>query len=591
MNEMEVKKEDENSNRILLEETFYVLTKKNCVFRVRLTRKGLCLIKESEHNIKEQLIPIRDIIGSRCLRSKKQSRQCVCHSIPRSSSLEVVEESSLELDDSDSSAYLYIYAYIFQNSKASNKRRERTIITLRFRSFDKYEDNNKEAQRWRMVLKKLIRGETISNASIAGFTLSHKHKENKRLLVLCNPKSGKGKGKQIFQQKVAPVLQEAEIPFDLYLTKHANFAREFVRTSNLFQWSGILSVGGDGILFEVINGIFERWDWSEIIKSIPVGVVPGGSGNGLARSIAHYYSEPYLPTPYLPSALAAVRNDYAPMDLVRVETNVQIMFSFLSVGWGLLSDIDIESERLRLFGGQRFVIWSIARLIGLRSYGGKLWYLPSDVPPASTRDYHSSTLNIGSNLDLPAEVNLETQTGRPRVDSWYSANSRKSAYFSTTCSSYQSTSDSAAGDVPAATEKPRMYGPAPQIPCLPAPLPSTWKCISGRFVMVHASYQSHLGEDLFFAPEATLNDGRIWLLIVHAGATRSQLLHFLLGLSTGAHAVSKSQEGAIELLPVRAFRIEPDEGETGYMTVDGEQVEYGPIQAEIFPSLGRIMVP
>lgn len=82
-----------------------------------------------------------------------------------------------------------------------------------------------------------------------------------------------------------------------------------------------------------------------MLKSIPIGVIPGGSGNGLARSIAHYCDEPYLPAPTLPSALAAVKGHQEPMDLVRVETVSQIVFSFLSVGWGLLSDIDIESER------------------------------------------------------------------------------------------------------------------------------------------------------------------------------------------------------------------------------------------------------
>lgn len=168
-------------------------------------------------------------------------------------------------------------------------------------------------------------------------------------------------------------------------------------------------VGGDGIVFEVINGIFERWDWSEIIKLIPIGVIPGGSGNGLARSIAYHCSEPWLPSPTLPSALAAVRNNLATMDLVRVETKTQIMFSFLSVGWGFLSDIDIESERLRLLGGQRFTIWSVARLIGLRNYGGKLWYLPAEESLPETKE---SFVNAsGSNLDLPSEVHLETQTG------------------------------------------------------------------------------------------------------------------------------------------------------------------------------------
>lgn len=106
---MEIKSEDDNQNRILLEETFYVLTKKNCVFKVRLMKKGLCLVKETETNIKEQIIPITDIIGCRCLRSKRQTKHCVCQSLPRSKSLEVVEESSVELDDTDTSAYLYIY--------------------------------------------------------------------------------------------------------------------------------------------------------------------------------------------------------------------------------------------------------------------------------------------------------------------------------------------------------------------------------------------------------------------------------------------------------------------------------------------------
>lgn len=48
--------------------------------------------------------------------------------------------------------------------------------------------------------------------------------------------------------------------------------------------------------------------------------------------------------------------------------------------------------------------------------------------------------------------------------------------------------------------------------------------ISGEFIMVHAAYQTHLGQDYFFAPRARLADGVIWLLIVKAGITRSNLV-------------------------------------------------------------------
>lgn len=223
--------------------------------------------------------------------------------------------------------------------------------------------------------------------------------------------------------------------------------------------------------------MFERPDWSNVIDNIPIAVVPGGSGNGLARSIAYYTDEPYLPTPTLPSALSLVRNRTVPMDLVRVENTSQIIFSFLSVGWGLLSDIDIESERFRMLGGQRFTVWSVARLIGLRSYTGKVCYLPLEAE-IKHKDTNGNPFT-GSTFDLPTEVTLETQEGRQRLDSWYSAASKKSAYFSATGSSYQSTADSEEAGSPG---KCRMYGPGSQLPCLTTPVPSDWVCLEGNYI-------------------------------------------------------------------------------------------------------------
>ncbi|KAB0795758.1 hypothetical protein PPYR_09819 [Photinus pyralis] len=570
---------DDAQNKTLLEETFYVLKKKNSVFRVKLTNSGLHLIKENENQVKTQIIPVKDIIGCRCLRSKKERNSCACQSLSHGSSLKVVDEKSGDHDDADMSAYLYIYAYILRSNQ---NKRDRTTITLRFRSFDRYDENYKEAQRWRMVLKKLIRGDEVSMVNISDYNIVPV-KEDRRLLVLLSPKSGSGKGRMLFQKKIVPILQEAEIPFDLHITQYANFAREFVRNCQLYQWTGIIVVGGDGLLFEVINGIFERWDWAEAIKHITFGIIPGGTGNGLARSIAHCSGEPYNP-PALPAAIAATRNFNEMMDLVRIETTSQILFSFLSVGWGILSDIDIESEGLRALGEPRYVLWSLARIIGLKSYSGKVYYLPADATITPFEKKYEP-LRSKSKVDLPSEVLLETTDTRQRLDSWYSAASRRSAYFSTTGSSYQSTNESAG-------EEPRMYGPASQLPCITAALPSNWKCLAGRFIMVHASYQTHIGTDLFVAPQSKLNDGLIWLLVIHASASRSQVVQFLLRLSSGSHINSNGWDDIIKIFPVRAFRIEPEVNEApGYMTVDGEVVEYGPIQAEIFPGLIKVMVP
>ena len=52
-----------------------------------------------------------------------------------------------------------------------------------------------------------------------------------------------------------------------------------------FRWKGIVVVGGDGSFYEVLNGIFARPDWRDVFKQVPLGIIPSGSGNGLARYV------------------------------------------------------------------------------------------------------------------------------------------------------------------------------------------------------------------------------------------------------------------------------------------------------------------
>lgn len=45
-----------------------------------------------------------------------------------------------------------------------------------------------------------------------------------------------------------------------------------------------------------------------------------------------------------------------------------------------------------------------------------------------------------------------------------------------------------------------------------------------EFVMIHASYLSHISEDVLLAPKSKLNDGVIWLLIIRNGISRATFL-------------------------------------------------------------------
>ncbi|XP_034482223.1 sphingosine kinase 1 [Drosophila innubila] len=617
-------------------DTFYTSQRKGShVFRVRLDASGFTLQRESPSGvtIKEQTVKLCDIVGARCMRLKKSSRslaRCACvnpgtpaaggagrKGATPSKCSTASKEDYYVCDGGDASAYLYLFAYVLKKkSLRSSLHRERTVLTLRFRSFDTFEDNMREADRWYRALRWQLHN-TLEEIFVDRLDESRR----RRALVLLNPKSGSGNAREVFNMHVAPVLNEAEVPYELFVTKHSNYAIEFMSTRRLDDWCSIIAVGGDGLFHEIVNGLLRREDWAKVLDSIALGIIPCGSGNGLARSISHAFNEPYFSNPVLGAALTVISGRSSPMDMVRVQLQNRVMFSFLSIGWGLISDVDIESECIRMFGYQRFTIWTLYRWANLRTYNGRISYLLAEESSETTEATQSeqqrkmqSSRSCNVHMDklcnpscrrsteyLPQEfedvISLETsinQSFRSRCDSWLSGGSRRSCYYSISESVYHSLADESEFTQPSTAgleECQQNFGPSSSLPPLDEPLPESagWLVEEGEFVMMHAIYQSHLGIDCHFAPKAQLNDGKIYLILIRGGISRPHLLSFLYNMSTGTHLPEKNN-AYVKVLPVRAFRLEPHDNH-GIITVDGERIEFGPLQAEILPGIARVMIP
>jgi sphingosine kinase len=65
------------------------------------------------------------------------------------------------------------------------------------------------------------------------------------------------------------------------------------------------------------------------------------------------------------------------MDLSMYHTSANSYLSFLTFSWGIIADIDIESEMIRFLGVLRNDIWALWRVLFLRSYKAKFSYLLS----------------------------------------------------------------------------------------------------------------------------------------------------------------------------------------------------------------------
>ncbi|CAB1334400.1 unnamed protein product [Coregonus sp. 'balchen'] len=233
-----------------------------------------------------------------------------------------------------------------------------------------------EAEMWSIAIQCLLRGVAITADTEIGKRLLPRPR---RLLLLVNPFSGRGQAMQWCQTHILPMIREANISYNLIQTERQNHARELIKEISLPQWDGIIIVSGDGLLHEVINGLMERPDWELAIK-IPVGILPCGSGNALAGSINHHAGydmclrEPLL----INCCFQLCRGGVKPMDLVSVTTSPapsqngrpglpRRMFSFLYRG----------------LGSARFTLGTLVRLASLRSYKGRLSYLPPSIVATS----------------------------------------------------------------------------------------------------------------------------------------------------------------------------------------------------------------
>lgn len=276
------------------------------------------------------------------------------------------------------------------------------------------------------------------------------------------------------------------------------------------------------------------------------------------------------------------------LDLVSIHlASQQRLFSFLSLAWGFVADVDIESEKYRHVGAIRFLMGTLVRLASLKIYQGRLAYLPVKEAPKPPKgsikaNFEPSTPQRPSLCSsLPCQF---IPNSSPNQNSRHNQNSTNSNHNTITNSSNNAITTKR----PETRPDGKSRAPVDSLlPGLDQPVPESWTVVKEEdFVLVLAIYQSHLAEDLWTVPGAMADDGLIHLFYVTAGISRPALLRLFLAMEKGAHLACGCPHLVYE--KVKALRLEPITPQ-GMITVDGEMVEYGPVQAQIHPGLARLI--
>lgn len=172
----------------------------------------------------------------------------------------------------------------------------------------------------------------------------------KKYYLIVNPAGGTKKGLQILET-VRPIFDKSGVHVDILLTEYAGHARELANTLNLSGYNGLCAIGGDGTLFEMVNGMLKRKD----NHNFPLGLITGGTGNAFMHDLNCL--DP------VEASERIIKGDLRSVDIARVETPNNLYYSFNIIGWGLVADAGYLAEYFRLLGGLRYDVASILEVL------------------------------------------------------------------------------------------------------------------------------------------------------------------------------------------------------------------------------------
>lgn len=175
-----------------------------------------------------------------------------------------------------------------------------------------------------------------------------------KIALIANPIGGGRNVSRLVHERLEE-LEAAGFGIDLFLTGHPGHAGEIAETLALENYDGIVSAGGDGTNYEVLNGLLARHGDRELP---PLGLLPAGRGNSFARDLdIHSVAD----------GIEAIRRGRTRnVDVCQFTQGEDLYFFVNLMGFGFVTDAAKTAARFRWAGDLSYVIGVFHRTVRLK---------------------------------------------------------------------------------------------------------------------------------------------------------------------------------------------------------------------------------
>ena len=178
-----------------------------------------------------------------------------------------------------------------------------------------------------------------------------------KLLLVLNPKAAHGRARQMIPQ-IEREMASAGIEAKMLCTGRPGHAEELVRDARVELYDGIAAAGGDGTLFESLNGLMSHPPGARP----PLGLVPLGTGNAFSRDIE------LAPGHWREGIAQIARRKTRKVDVGLITTGPERLHFLNIAGIGFVTEAGKTSARLKFAGRMAYSLGTLWQCLRLQSY-------------------------------------------------------------------------------------------------------------------------------------------------------------------------------------------------------------------------------
>jgi diacylglycerol kinase (ATP) len=182
-----------------------------------------------------------------------------------------------------------------------------------------------------------------------------------KLLLVVNPRAAHGRARQWLQQ-IRDQFEHGGMDATVVTTESPGHAKRLVAEARLQHYDGVAAAGGDGTLFESLNGLMTHLPDARP----PLGLIPLGTGNAFSRDIG------LAPGQWREGVELIARGKTRRVDVGLIKCGSDVIHFLNIAGVGFVSEAGKTSARLKFAGRMAYTLGTLWQCLRLRSYELKI---------------------------------------------------------------------------------------------------------------------------------------------------------------------------------------------------------------------------